>query len=102
MDIRTTEAGVHDEKKLASYTIGQYALFQEGEVRFQMSQGWTWRGMVRDWKHAVKKFTKQERGLYKVDFKGLLTYWVGFVRNKKTTQMPLVVEKIDKTNQKKI
>lgn len=94
VDIRTTEAGVRDEKKPASYTIGQYALFQEGEIRFQMSQGWTWRGMTRDWKHAVRKHTRQERGLYKVDFKGLLTDWFDFVKSKKIIQMPLIEVKV--------
>jgi len=54
--------------------------------------------MVDDWKHAVKKFTKQERGLYDVDFKGLLAYWVDFIKSKKTRQEPLIKIKTQITN----
>jgi hypothetical protein len=89
VDIRTTRNGVDNDKRLASYSLSQYALFQEGDIRFQMSQGWTWRGMVRDWRNAVKKFTRKERGLHKVDFKKLLAYWVGIIKSKKTMQMLL-------------
>jgi hypothetical protein len=58
VDIRTTKEGLNNEKRLAGYVLAQYALFQEGDIRFQMSQGWTWSGMVRDWKMAVKQFSK--------------------------------------------
>jgi len=92
VDIRTTKKGVHDEKALTRYVIGQYAIFQDGDIRFQMSQGWTWRGMVRDWKREVKRHTKQVRGQYHVAFKELLEDWRDVVRSKKTTQMTLVVE----------
>jgi len=90
VDIRTTRNPVDDERRLASYTLGQYVLFQDGEIRFQMSQDWTWRGMVRDWKKTVKKFTRQVRGKYIVSFGELLVYWADFVKDKKTTQMPLI------------
>jgi hypothetical protein len=89
VDIRTTKSGVDDEKRLARYVLAQYALFQEGNIRFQMSQGWAWRGMVRDWKKAVKKFTKHIRGKYIVQFKELLDFWVKVIRSKKTKQMIL-------------
>ena len=89
VDIRTTRRGIDNEKKLAGYVLAQYALFQEGDIRFQMSQGWTWRGMVRDWKKAVRKFTKQVRGKYIVSFKELLDFWVKVIRSKKTKQMVL-------------
>jgi len=62
VDIRTTQKGIDNEKRLVSYALSQYALFQEGDIRFQMSQGWTWRGMVRDWKHAVKKIYSMRAG----------------------------------------
>lgn len=91
VDIRTTKEGVHNEKSLANYILTQYALFQQGAIRFQMSNGWTWRGMVRDWKRAVKKFTKCIKGAYKVDFTGLLRYWVEFIKEKKTRQTYLGV-----------
>jgi len=52
VDIRTTNRVVDDDRRLAGYVLTQYALFQEGNIRFQMSQGWTWRGMVRDWKNG--------------------------------------------------
>jgi hypothetical protein len=89
VDIRTTHYGIDNEKKLAGYILAQYALFQEGDIRFQMSQGWAWRGMVRDWKKAVKKYTKQVRGKFIVAFKDLLDYWVKIIRSKKTKQMVL-------------
>jgi len=57
-----------------------------------MSQGWTWCGMVRDWKKAIKKYTKRVRGKYIVQFKELLDFWVKVIRSKKTKQM--VLEKI--------
>jgi hypothetical protein len=90
VEIRTTKANVNNEKRLTGYVLAQYALFQDGDIRFQMSQGWAWRGMVRDWKQAVKKFTKQERGKCIVRFKELLAYWVVVVRSKKTVQKCLV------------
>ena len=77
------------KKRLAGYVLAQYSLLQEGDIRFQMSQGWTWRGMVRDWKKAVKKFTKHEKGKYSVSRKELLMYWVDVVKSKKTRQVPL-------------
>lgn len=83
IDIRTTNNAVNDDRWLAGYVLAQYALFQEGEIRFQMSQGWTWRGMVRGWKRAVKKFTRQVRGKYVVSFKKLLVDWNDFVQRKK-------------------
>lgn len=101
VDIRTTKKGIDNEKKLTGYILGQYILLQDGDVRFQMSQGWTWRGMARDWKYAVSKFTQQVRGLYKVDFPGLLAYWVEVIKSKKTVQMPVVEEDKESKNRRK-
>jgi len=56
-----------------------------------MPQGWTWKGMVRDWKKTVKKFSNQVRGKYVVSFGELRVYWADFVRNKKTRQVPLIL-----------
>jgi hypothetical protein len=89
VDIRIVKQGIYNSKRLAGYVLNQYILNQDGDIRFQMSQGWTWRGMVRDWKHAVKTKTRKERGLYKVDFKGLLDDWVKVIKSKKTKQMVL-------------
>jgi len=101
VDIRTTKEKVNDEKRLAGYVLAQYVVLQEGNIRFQMSQGWTWRGMVRDWKQAVKKFTKQVHGKYIVKFKELLTYWVDVVRDKKTKQLLLFEVKPERKKRKK-
>jgi hypothetical protein len=90
VDIRTTGRGVDDVKRLAGYVLAQYALFQEGDIRFQMSQGWTWRGMARDWKKAVRKFTKCVNGKYIHSRKECLAYWRVIVQSKKTTQMILI------------
>jgi len=68
VDIRTTKFGVSAERSLASYVLAQYTLFQAGDIRFQMSNGWAWRGMARDWKKAVKRHTKCVNGQYKVEF----------------------------------
>ena len=46
--------------------------------------------MVRDWKKAVKKFTRQVRGKYSVSFGELLIYWADFVHEKKTKQIQLI------------
>ena len=91
VDIRTTQGGVTDDKRLAGYALTQYALFQDGDVRFQMSQGWTWRGMVRDWKGEVKRHTKKEKGMYKVHFRELLKDWSKIVKEKKIPQTRLMV-----------
>jgi hypothetical protein len=57
-----------------------------------MSYGWAWRGMVRDWKKAVRKFTKHDRGKYVVSFKELLDYWVEVVKSKKKKQVMLLTD----------
>jgi len=101
VDIRTTKDGVDNEKSLTGYVLSQYALLQEGDIRFQMSQGWTWRGMVRDWKLAVRKFTRVVKGKYIVEFRDLLFYWADFVRSKKTKQMSLIEVKTDSKTRKK-
>ena len=86
VDIRTTKGGVTDDKRLAGYALAQYALFQDGDVRFQMSQGWTWRGMVRDWKRQVTLHTRKKRGVYKVNFQELLKDWSKIVKEKRIPQ----------------
>ena len=91
VDIRTTQENVNDVKVLASYVLAQYTLLQDGDIRFQMSHGWTWRGMVRDWKLAVKRFTKHKKGRYVVDFSELLGYWSIVVKERKTSQTGLTV-----------
>jgi len=83
VDIRTTREGVKNVKKLASYVLAQYAVLQDGDIRFQMSHDWAWRGMVRDWKRAVKKHTRCVKGQYKVQFHELLWYWAEIVREKR-------------------
>lgn len=75
VDIRTTQEGMIAEKKLTGYILNQFVLFQEGDIRFQMSQGWIWRGMVRDWKKVVRKFTKHKKGKYSISRKNLLEHW---------------------------
>jgi hypothetical protein len=90
VDIRTTRTGVNNVKSLASYVLAQYALFQEGDIRFQMSHGWTWRGMVRDWKREVKRHTRKVRGLYKVNFHELIEDWSKIVKEKKIPQTYLI------------
>lgn len=92
VDIRTTKEGVKNEKSLASYVLTQYELFQTGDIRFQMSHGWTWRGMARDWKQAVKKFTKQVKGKSILKKKELFAYWVDVVQSKKTVQKCLLTD----------
>lgn len=101
VDIRTTNNAIDDDRRLAGYVLGQYAIFQEGDIRFQMSQGWAWRGMVRDWKKIVNKFTKEVRGKHIVSFAELLLYCADFIQSKKTTQMPLL-EVESKSNIRKI
>jgi len=101
VDIRTTKEKVNDEKRLAGYVLAQYAVLQEGDIRFQMSQGWTWRGMVRDWKTAVKNCTKLVHGKYVVQFKVLLAYWVEVIRSKKTNQMLFIEMKPERKKRKK-
>ncbi len=92
VDIRTTRAEVDADKSLASYVLAQYVGFQEGDIRFQMSHGWAWPGMVRDWKREVKKHTKQERGMYKVRFDELLQDWSHIVKEKKIPQKCLIID----------
>ncbi len=41
---------------------------------------------------TVKKFTRQIHGKYIVSFGELLIYWANFIREKKTTQLPLIRE----------
>ena len=65
---------------VGGYVLAQYTLFQEGEIRFQMSQGSTWGGMARDWKKCVKKFTRQIRGKYIVSFGEILIYGGDFIQ----------------------
>lgn len=77
-------------KSLTSYVLVLYTLFQESVVRFQISHGWAWHGMVWDWKRAVKKHTKCENGQYKVEFHELLYYWADIVREWKIPQMCLI------------
>lgn len=85
-------------KKLAGYVLAQYALFQERDICFQMSQGWTWRGMVRDWKKAVKNFTKHKKGLYSVSRKDLFEYWRMLIRQKRFHKWLWVILKGEKNN----
>ena len=92
VDIRVVNNDVNGVKSLASYVLAQYTLLQDGDVRFQMSHGWAWCGSVRDWKQAVKRFSKFKRGRYVVDKKELLLYWSKVVKEKKISQTCLVVE----------
>jgi len=95
IDIRTTKEQVNDDKRLAGYILAQYVGFQAGDLRFQMSHGWTWKGMVRDWKQAIRKSTTKVKGLHRVDFKELLAYWVDVIKSKKTKQILLTEVNID-------
>jgi hypothetical protein len=47
-------------------------------------------GMVRDWKHAVKKFSKVVKGVTRIEKQELLKYWVDIVKTNKSHQMKLV------------
>ena len=91
IDIRTTREGVHQVKPLASYILSQYVLFQEGDIRFQMSQGWAWRGVARDWKRAKKRHTTWKKGRYEMDFPALFADWTHIVQEKRTPQTILEV-----------
>ena len=51
--------------------------------------------MVRDWKRAVRKFTKHERGMYRVSRKELLVYWKDVIKENKIPQMPLIEIKLE-------
>jgi len=89
IDIRTTREGINNDGRLAGYVLAQYVGKQEGDIRFQMSHGWTWKGMVKDWKRAVRKYTTDVRGVKRVDFQNLLRYWADFVKSMKTKQVKL-------------
>ena len=59
VDIRACKVPVHNSMRLANYAIKQYVLGQDGEVRFQMSRGWVYRGFMGDW-HKIKAFFNYE------------------------------------------
>ena len=104
VDIRTTREGINNDKRLTGYVLAQYAQMQEGRIRFQMSRGWAWRGMVRDWKNAVRNFTRNDRGTSRISFKSLLEYWGEVIRGtvgRETKQMALVAVKSETKKRKK-
>jgi hypothetical protein len=83
MDIRSTKFGISAERSLAGYILAQYTLFRDGDIRFQMSNGGAGRGMVRDWKRAVKRHTKCVNGQYKGEFHELLWCWSHLIKERK-------------------
>jgi hypothetical protein len=91
VDIRTTKVGINNEKSLANYILGQYAIFQGGDIRFHMSHGWTWRGMVRDWKRKVRKHTRKKHGKSCINRHELLKDWRDDVKSHRTRQTCLSV-----------
>lgn len=50
------------------------------------------RGMVSNWKREVKRYTRKERGLYKINFHELIADWSKIVKEKKIPQTGLAVD----------
>jgi hypothetical protein len=89
VDIRVVNNGVYDVKSLASYVLAQYTIYQGGDIRFQMSHGWTWRGSARDWKRAKKRHSKVKNGRYEINFPELFADWTHIVNEMRIPQMNL-------------